>query len=75
MTAYLRVLRRIFGPDVVPPPVRYRVTRWGQDPYALGSYSYVPLGGHAGDMEAVAEPIGDLVFFAGEHTSSYVASP
>jgi lysine-specific histone demethylase 1 len=45
------------------------VTRWGQDPYSLGSYSHKAVGSSPEDIKALAEPVGDRVYFAGEATS------
>jgi monoamine oxidase len=42
------------------------VTRWGQDPYALGSYSFLARGASRADREALAAPIAERVWFAGE---------
>jgi monoamine oxidase len=38
---------------------------WQQDPFARGAYSYVAVGGH-GARRALAEPLRDTLFFAGE---------
>jgi monoamine oxidase len=38
---------------------------WQQDPFARGAYSYVAVGGH-GARRALAEPLDDTLFFAGE---------
>jgi monoamine oxidase len=38
---------------------------WQQDPFARGAYSYVAVGGH-GARRALAEPLQDTLFFAGE---------
>ncbi len=62
----LDVLRSIFG-DVPAPPAAV-ATGWTTDPFALGSYSYVPLGATAGDLSVLGEPVGGRVLFAGEHT-------
>jgi monoamine oxidase len=40
---------------------------WATDPFALGSYSYVPVGAMDASA-AMTEPAGETVFFAGEHT-------
>lgn len=65
----LVTLRNIFGADVVPTPVRTHVTRWLQDPYACGAYSFVQVGSCGmADFDEVIQPIGPLLF-AGEHTS------
>jgi len=41
------------------------VHHWQQDPLARGAYSYVAVGGH-GARRALAEPLEDTLFFAGE---------
>jgi monoamine oxidase len=42
---------------------------WTRDPFARGAYSYVAVGG--GDArEALAEPLDNVLFFAGEATSN-----
>jgi monoamine oxidase len=45
------------------------VTRWGSDPFALGSYAMMPPGSSPDDMAALAAPVGDVLFFAGEAMS------
>ena len=42
---------------------------WGGDPFARGAYSYVAVKG-GGAREALAAPVDDTVFFAGEATST-----
>ncbi len=42
---------------------------WSRDPFARGAYSYVAVGG-AGAREALAAPVDDTLFFAGEATST-----
>jgi monoamine oxidase len=41
------------------------VHHWQQDPFARGAYSYVTVGGH-GARHALARPLQDTLFFAGE---------
>jgi monoamine oxidase len=43
----------------------YYVHDWQADPYACGAYSYVPAGA-LDARAALAEPVGDTLFFAGE---------
>jgi len=43
------------------------VHHWQQDPFARGAYSYVAVGGH-GARRALAEPLRDTLYFAGEAT-------
>lgn len=56
----------VLGAD--PDPAATAVTRWTTDPFAGGSYSYVPVGATVDDFDTLAEPIDDRVLFAGEHT-------
>ncbi len=42
--------------------------RWGSDPFARGSYSYA-LPGKADSRAALAAPVDDRLFFAGEACS------
>lgn len=47
-------------------PMAYSVTRWRNDPYARGSFSYAKVGTTPRDYDAMARPVGDTLFFAGE---------
>lgn len=51
-----------------PAPAGAVVTRWGADPYARGSYSFLAVGSGPHDQRALAEPVGDRLAFAGEAT-------
>ncbi|MXW17112.1 MAG: NAD(P)-binding protein [Gemmatimonadetes bacterium] len=53
----------------VPAPRDARITRWRSDPWAHGSYSYVPAGSSFAEHAELGEPVGDKLFFAGEATS------
>ncbi|MEY2934913.1 MAG: hypothetical protein RL033_5662 [Pseudomonadota bacterium] len=66
-------LRRMYGQDI-PEPVGHLVTRWNQDPFSLGSYSYVPVGSKQSLRRQIAEPVESRVFFAGEATSQFFPS-
>ena len=46
-----------------------RVFDWGADPFARGAYSWVPVGGLDAPA-ALAAPIADRLFFAGEATDT-----
>jgi monoamine oxidase len=67
------VLRRIFG-AAIPAPTGQLVTRWGQDPFALGSYSHLPPGASLDDVDALAQALDGALFFAGEATDHYSAT-
>jgi monoamine oxidase len=52
-----------------PDPVSVKVTRWGQDPYARGSYSTFTTTTQLGDRALLREPVANnKVLFAGEAT-------
>jgi monoamine oxidase len=67
LAAALASLRRIFGR--IEEPDQVLLHDWRADPFARGAYSYVRVGG-AGAREALAEPLADTLFFAGEATSA-----
>ncbi|MBO0679722.1 FAD-dependent oxidoreductase [Mycolicibacterium sp. S2-37] len=52
-----------------PQPTGSLVTRWGSDPYARGSYSFLAVGSSPDDMDALGEPLGEGLLFAGEATN------
>jgi len=52
-----------------PAPVAAQVTRWGQDPWALGSYSFNAVGSSSRTRQALAGADWDgVLWFAGEAT-------
>ena len=63
----MKILRNMFGKEI-PAPIDVRITRWGSDPFAFGSYSYLPPGATGRDNDVLAEPVGNTLFFAGEAT-------
>ncbi|SDL44117.1 flavin monoamine oxidase family protein [Microbacterium azadirachtae] len=60
-------LRALYG-DGIPAPSAHRITRWGEDPYAQGSYSYLVTGSSHHDHDALAGPVDGVLHFAGEAT-------
>jgi monoamine oxidase len=64
----MEVIRKIFG-AAAQDPVASLVTRWASDAQAGGSYSNLPVGSCSEDFDALAEPVGERLFFAGEATS------
>ena len=60
-------LAKIFKQDQIPVPAETIVTRWGQDRFARGTYSYVGAASLPGDYDAMAAAYGNL-HFAGEAT-------
>ncbi len=65
----MKVLRVVFGPDV-PEPAHVDRTSWARDPWSRGGYCAMVVGSSADDLAALAEPVGDQLFFAGEATST-----
>jgi monoamine oxidase len=68
--AALASLRTIFGAE---PALRAELAAayvhdWQADPYARGAYSYITVGGRDAP-EALARPLRNVLFFAGEATS------
>lgn len=61
------VIQDVFG-VALPKPVKVERTEWTTDPFAQGAYSYIAVGSSPQDMDILAEPIADRIFFAGEAT-------
>ena len=64
-------LRSMFG-EAVPEPSDYVITRWGQDEFSMGSYSFNPPGSPGSVENArqqLGEPVESRLFWAGEATS------
>jgi len=53
----------------VPSPTRMVRSAWSTDTYALGTHSFTSVGASPQSREALAEPLLDRVFFAGEATA------
>lgn len=62
----LAALRTMFGD--VPAPEETLASDWTADPFALGSYSYVPVGASPDDMRRLGEPLSDRLILCGEAT-------
>lgn len=60
-------LRNVFKHTTIPDPLETIITRWGQDPFTYGSYSYVAAEAFPDDYDLMARSIGNL-HFAGEAT-------
>ena len=61
------VLKRIYG-SRTGKLIDAQASRWSRDPFAYGSYSFLPVGVSPKEHDALAEPVGRL-FFAGEATN------
>jgi len=65
----MTTLRNIFG-STIPAPLDWQITRWADDPFAWGSYSYLAPGTSSETLKELARPVDGKLFFAGEATSS-----
>lgn len=63
----MSTLRTMYGPGI-PALLDYQLTRWSQDPYARGSYSFNKIGSTPVMRDHLAASIDDRVHFAGEAT-------
>jgi len=54
----------------LPDSVGHKATRWAQDPFARGSYSFLAKGAQFHDRNRLADPVDNTLFFAGEATHS-----
>ncbi len=64
----LDVIKRVFGAST-PEPEHVAVTAWGADEFSRGAYVNLPVGATFDDLDALAAPVADRLFFAGEATS------
>lgn len=60
-------LRRLYG-EAIPEPESVVVTRWQDDPFSRGSYSYMKPGSVGPDHDELAAPVGGVLHLAGEAT-------
>ena len=61
-------VREALGSDV-PDPIDHSTTDWGNDPYALGSYSHSSLDTLGNEAEILQRPIAGRILLAGEALS------
>lgn len=62
-------LRAILPPSFHPGEVEASVcSRWPVDPFTRGGYSFLPAGASLQHRRDLAEPVGGVLFFAGEAT-------
>ena len=70
MTRIMQILSDVYGSNVTQP-TDFRISNWGTDPFSLGSYSNLDVGSTPDDMDALAEPVGNTLLFAGEATNKH----
>jgi monoamine oxidase len=67
MNVAMTALRNVFG-DAAVEPKKLQVTNWEADPFSKGAYVYLPPGVTSEELDVLAEPVGEGLLFAGEHT-------
>ena len=66
----MQSLKKTFFPKHVPSPQQYLISRWNQDEFSRGSYSYFSLNSNRDTLEELARgTCNNTVYWAGEHTS------
>jgi len=65
----MEALRKTYPNSTIPVPIKIIHTSWANDPLSFGTYSFIPMTGSSSDMDELAKPIYDKLFFAGEATS------
>ena len=60
-------LKQMFGSSIPEPSIGLR-TKWNNNKYSFGSFSYRKAGSSPSDRVALAAPIENRIFFAGEAT-------
>jgi monoamine oxidase len=69
LTSALNQLKRCYPQLVIPAPTDVLMTRWSEDPFACGSYSFPAVGSTPG-MRADLAQRWDAMVFAGEAAST-----
>jgi monoamine oxidase len=65
----LQELRTATGANV-PAPLKARITRWSTDPFSRGAYFFPKVNSPMSDVDELARPVGNRLFFAGEATNA-----
>jgi [histone H3]-N6,N6-dimethyl-L-lysine4 FAD-dependent demethylase len=89
LSQIMETIRILFAKIKVPDPVAFKISRWGSDKFARGSYTFLGPGSTDEDFETLQSPVngnGDSsllevpssetmrLFFAGEHTTALFPS-
>ncbi|UJR23230.1 hypothetical protein I4U23_026249 [Adineta vaga] len=63
------LLRKCFPDQNISEPSRYLITKWNQDPFAKGAYSYFAVGADNQTLIDLARECHERVYWAGEHAN------
>jgi monoamine oxidase len=64
----MAVLRKQYG-SKIPDPVGMQRSRWGNDPFSMGTIPSMPPGATPNDYNLVAAPVSGRLLFAGDGTN------
>lgn len=64
----MRILGKIFQDCPIPEPEEVIVSEWDENEHFMGSYSYCGVSAQDEDLQRLAAPIQDRLFFSGEAT-------
>lgn len=53
----------------IPAPSKAKITRWSTDPFSRGAYFFPKVNSPMSDIEELARPVHNRLFFAGEATT------
>lgn len=67
VTLMMNALKNIFGNNI-PDPISHYITRWYNDPFSYGSYSFYSVDNQQNYYTILGNPIKNKLFFAGEAT-------
>lgn len=70
----MKILRVIYG-DGIPEPDGFLITRWGKDPLAFGSYSYIPPIASGDDYDALFKPVEMFYILPGRPQAANIPLP
>lgn len=67
----MSALQKTYPNSTIPDSEDVKIIRtsWATEPLSFGSYSFIPVTGTTNDIDELAKPIDDKLFFAGEATS------
>ena len=68
VSEFMAELSKVYPTRTIPQPAETIITRWSKDNFSRGSYSYVAAEATGEDYNLLAKPVGDNLYFAGEHT-------
>lgn len=64
----MAVLAKMFK-VTIPQPTKMIASRWTNEQFSKGAYSYVATNAKPEDFDTLAAAVGSNLYFAGEHTS------